>query len=215
MVKYIILIFLASSLLSKSYAQQKLENKQWKGRYLWEMPDGLQQMNLIDLLKYKDKVDKSKASKVTTTNWIIGKLRLYLKEQYRDISERQGNTVADAFKTYYDVTEIKITKKDISVKDDYLIINIEKTEIYNNGKPTVKSENIIIPLVNLKNVQFIDYETLVFTTFDKIINENGYNTDYVSLKFETGKETDIQDRLKKAFIHLATFYYRDVSNEVF
>jgi hypothetical protein len=77
-----------------------------------------------------------------------------------------------------------------------------------------KSQNVTIPISDLKNFSFVN-DKITFTTFANTIRNNDYLSNYISFEFESLKETDIIFRMKLAFVHLAKYYYKSVSNEPF
>lgn len=153
----------------------------------------------------ENKLDHSKASKSETQKWIIDKLNLYIKKEWIEKGMDYWDPVLS--RTTNDYTTYTVLSKQISFDNEYLIISykfkITDTDSY--GKVEFKNWTYKINISNLADLYY-NQDHFTFTEFDNKITQ---------IYFEFGKETDIGFRMKKAIVHLCSFYWKKVGNETF
>lgn len=164
------------------------------------------------------KYDNSNATKEDTENWILEKLNKYasIKTLMPDICASRYPIITPPNMHHFHESE-DIKGLSTRLVDDVLYIYVTKTiKTTTESATTTKevTECTYIHLDNLKAIWLIDDE-LTFSAFDNTISENGRQTSYYSLKFETGKEDDIQIRFVKAFIHLEKYYWTKQDKQTF
>lgn len=204
MKKYLII---SASLLclthQSSFAQKskvQIENERWlrefkKSERNWESAD------IKNLLE--SKLDESKALKSETEKWIIGKLNSYIPNEYT--TEGLGywdpvyNRTAHHYYTY------NILSKRISFDNQYLTLSYSFKITSDSEKPEYKDWIDKIDISNLQNLTY-DNEELTFWDFENSTTR---------VRFQFNKETDIGFRMKKAIVHLCSFYWKKVGNETF
>lgn len=159
-------------------------------------------------------VDDSKASKTETEEWILSKLKKYTPSNYfYTLGSGIGWHLSD-FKFYFTNYYLVI---------EYYSQTNQKEILY--GKPlpqdTIKVE---IPMYDFDKAYryntFKDGEHLWITTKSATIIETTNSktkkvTTSFSTQFNLDAETDLCERLHKAFFHLKKFYKKPVSNEPF
>lgn len=158
-------------------------------------------------------VKENLPSKEETENWLLGKLNDYTESNLLNPPNSSPPTVA-----WY------VFSKPIFNFDKYYLI-ISST-IKQTNERFAKSERPIIikiPIADINEVSNSNFYTLSFKTNRKTIIEirdNGIETvksvdDYESFHFKCDAETDLVDRLRKAFSHLKKFYEMPKNNETF
>jgi len=170
--------------------------------------------NTISINKEEDiSANVSLPSKEETEKWLLSKLNDYSDSYLLNPPNSSPPTVA-----WY------LNSKPVFSFDDYYLI-ISSTIKQTNEK-FAKSERpkiIKIPIYDIGEISNSNFYTLSLKTNKKTIIEirdNGIETiksvdDYESFHFKCNAETDLVDRLKKAFFHLKKFYEAPKKNEVF
>ena len=194
-----------------SFSQNKKKTTPYKGKTLWEIrPDAIETHDINEMFK----LDTSRATKQKTMAWIKDKLSLYLKEEYSIYIENTNYDGYNPNSEKYFSRDESIKSKEVSFNGDNLLIEIEKSVLYGGTRRETYNDSYTIPISNLKNVSFIK-SSIIFETFDKTIKKNDKLSNYESFEFDSRKETNINRRLKLAFVHLVKFYYKSTSNEAF
>lgn len=155
----------------------------------------------------KVEVDDSRATKSETEEWVLEKFRKYTPSRY------YYNTSIVGMPSFGSGTYLK----NFAFYFDEHNFIIEYEEEYSNRTEKLKQ---IVPIYDI--LEIYDYiEKIVFTTrsetmTDFNVTDNKRKTeDYFSMKFEIKAETELCNRIHKAFLHLKKFYKRPASNEPF
>jgi hypothetical protein len=189
--------YLFSQKTQKQIQVEKYLQKYKESESNWETSD------IKSLLE--NKLDHSKASKSETQKWIIDKLNLYVKKEWIVKGEDHWDPVFS--RTTNDYTTYTVLSKEISFDNEYLIISykfkITDTDSY--GKVEFRNSTYKINISNLADLWY-NQDHFTFSEFDNKITQ---------IYFEFGKETDIGFRMKKAIVHLCSFYWKKVENETF
>lgn len=155
------------------------------------------------------KADESKVSKPETQKWIIDKLNSYIVSHY----ELQGKYMYHdpiTKKPFYEYETYDIISKNIYFSNKYLVLNFNfKITSLHWPQPKFKDRTDSICISDLSNVTF-KFQEMTFEYLPNSEREYSY-----ALKFDDGRETDIRLRMRKAFVHLCSFYWHKVKNESF
>jgi len=163
---------------------------------------------LSDTIKSGDNAERRNelsetVSKEQTVNWILEKLSSYTQDTW---------VASYTTDTFFDFSF-----------DDYYLVITYRQEHSANTTPTYTDGKVMIPIYDLNKVQ--DLATSInFTTESNTIMlfDDRYNnpnsktvTNEFRLIFKLNAETNLADRLNKAFMHLKTFYQKPPDKEVF
>ena len=191
--------FVTSSVYSQKTAIQ-IENERWQ-RERNNSESHWKNARVKDLLEQK--LDLSKISKVETQKWIIEKLNAYSKVKYTTKGMGYWDPITNGTKYMYH--DYEVLSKEIYFSDKYLVLKFNYKEISSGSKPeyTKRVDSVYIP--HLDGINY-DYSELYLTMFDKA---------FFSLPVNFDRETEIGFRMKKALVHLCSFYWKEVTNEAF
>jgi len=168
----------------------------------------------LEIQNFKEcfQLDDSKSSKLVTTAWLTQKLTAYISTETTTLENTSPTGTLPQNEEYTKIPTEILSREVRFAKDNlYLLIRKRCTTCKD---PTEHYEYIIIPLKDLKTVSWTG-NNLEFEAFSDSIKINNFYTNLYVLPFDFDKETDIAVRLKKAFVHLASFYWKPVNNEPF
>jgi hypothetical protein len=130
-------------------------------------------------------------SKEETSDWILKKLKKYTNEKSFYFS----------FGTYYLV----------------ILFNDEYT--YNDVSKSSTQSTVMIPIADISDIDYTISSLTFITNRESIILQEHDNKTRVmknfTIAFDTDSETDLGERIKKAFFHLKKFYQLPPNNEPF
>jgi hypothetical protein len=163
------------------------------------------------------KFDKSKATKSQTIAWLTEKLNAYiptdiLTKQMKWSSKYSPNATLDE---HY--VQTKVIDSRVLIENDRIYIHIS-TFCSDCEDHKDYDDKVIIRIDDLKTVDIMKTHGdtgLYFETFSESISVNDRKRTIYFLPFTFEKESEIENRLKKAFVHLASFYWKPVKNEPF
>lgn len=153
-------------------------------------------------------VDKNKASKAETEQWILSKFSEYSKQgrHYEKSYDLFGKTTSDSFEDTYIY----------SFKSSGFAIDINSKESFSNKE---ERRTVLIPIYDVKGVVGAKSLIHIVTNSETIVttksNQQKNVSNVIQLGFNCDAETDIANRIQKAFNHLKTFYPKQKSNEPF
>lgn len=161
--------------------------------------------------KSTNTTSESNATKYETETWILEKLRKYTPERYYD-------NVSSGYRySYYGNSSGWYYQNYRFSFDSYNLV-IEYEIEYSSS--SVRKYQVKIPIYDIDRVYGYTRK-LCFTTKNKTMNKYDFKegenlvNDYFSTEFKLNAETDLSERLHKAFIHLKKFYKKPVSSEKF
>lgn len=198
-----LLVLMCALLTSSVYSQKtaiQIENERWQ-RERDNSESHWKDARVRELLE--DKLDLSKISKVETQKWIIEKLNAYTKVKYTSKGMGYWDPITNGTKYIY--TDYEVLSKQIYFSDKYLIFKFDYKKTSSGSKPEYKTRIDSVYIPHLDRITY-DQSQFVFTTFDD---------SYFELQFDFNRETEIGFRMKKALVHLCSFYWKDVTNEAF
>lgn len=151
----------------------------------------------------------SAQTKEATEKWILEKLNRY------NISSTSKHPILDNNWTSYDGYSFSFNQYYLVVKYSGKAYNGYS---YKNDTKYTCIEKI--PIYDITSVSTSGTSLLISTNKKTIIRWcEGYKNDYVSglfsLGFSSNSETDLEERLNKAFMHLKKFYKKPQSTETF
>lgn len=166
-------------------------------------------------------------SKQETIDWILEKFNKYASN---DIETNHSN-LKDKFAIKYYSWKVKYYDIKYSINENYFNIQYKNITFEYNGKTYIQREritenNIMIPIYAITSVYEVENELAISTKEDVIKNE-GYYVDgsnkipfkykksYFYIPFSFYEESDLGERLNKAFMNLKKYYPPPVNTEKF
>lgn len=157
-------------------------------------------------------IDNSKASKAETEKWILEKLNTNTPKKYFIRNDDNPYEIDGPFSRKG--TGIYFMNYYYSFDNYNLIIEYEKDFL------GIKKHKIKIPIYDIGRIY--DYKSTLWigtrkeTIIDYEITENTKSvTDIFYTQFNVSAETDLCERIHKAFLHLKKFYKKPQSTEAF
>lgn len=203
-------IILNQCYLYSQKTTKQIENEKWLKNY--SKSEGFwKTSNIKGLLE--EKLDESKASKSETQKWIVDKLSSYIVKNYETKGRFKYNNPIDE-SPMYEYESYSMLSKQIYFEQNYLILHFSYKVTSNDWtSPKYKewSDSIYIP--DLENITYSYTSELNFWFFDNSIQKNLGRI--YTLRFDFDRESAIGFRMKKAFVHLCSFYWKTVKNETF
>ena len=178
--------------------------------YLYRSPIKSSSKGSSEKRAVKEEVKNSTATKAETENWILEKLRTNTPKKYYEIvGSIDGYYPTIPSSGWYNMNYSYL------FDNTNLIIEYEQER----GKKTEKYR-IKIPIYDIDKVYDYRGELWITTKKETIIQYNlTDNTkrvqDYFSTDFNVSSETELCERIQKAFLHLKKFYKKPTSTEPF
>lgn len=153
-------------------------------------------------------VNETLPSKEETEKWILSKFESYSLPFSLNNSISYSNIVITT-----SINQIYF--------DEYYLIIIETFESTNETRPESERKIVTkIPVADINEISSYKNSSLFFTTNKKtILIKHGLKNQTVSetasFGFKSDTETDLIDRIKKAFLNLKRFYKMPKNNETF
>lgn len=164
---------------------------------------------VISFTFFSAKSQSNLKSKSETENWLLSKFNKY-SLPFSITTTLPNNPYA---------TPIKTIINKIYFNEHYLVI-IETFECTNETRPESERKIITkIPIADINEISAYQSSLSFDTKKETIIEKRGAETEtvkkYASFGFKYDSETDLIERVKKAFINLKRFYKMPKNDEAF
>lgn len=149
-------------------------------------------------------------TKKETEDWILSKLRSYTPEKFSVGHKINENDILPAYFTNYGNFSFSFDQYYLIVKHDY----------YENNGSYNSTRIYRIPVYDISRVY--EYEKALWITTktnsiltSETLKNSKTTTTVLSFEFQFSAETDLEQRIQKAFLNLKKYYNKPQSTEAF